>query len=229
MCNIGTLGLAINSRYDSVFGNSDIAALLSKFRIADHTFTRALNIFSIVVVTFSSTSIAVIIFSVFSIATLKWKKMLLLISVGLWSIITVATLVQIDLWGKFIATADTELEELISTELINNTSTYQHSHASGYFNRETSLSWNTLFVKAECCGVGINITNSFTDSYWYGNRRDSTSQRIPVQCCKSQTEVYPYASQYDTDCTYNLLNGYYHSEFYNVLKLLDIEIYEGIM
>lgn len=25
-------------------------------------------------------------------------------SVGLWSIITVATLVQIDLWGKFIAT-----------------------------------------------------------------------------------------------------------------------------
>ncbi|CAC5380742.1 unnamed protein product [Mytilus coruscus] len=212
VCNIGTLVLAIHVRYDYVFGNSDIQALLSKLRIADHTFTRALNMFSIVVVTFSSTSIAVIIFAVISIASMKWKRLLLLISVGLWSVVTVANVVQIGLWGKFIATADTELEDLISTELINNTYTYQHSHASGYFNRETSLSWNMLFVKAECCGVGINITNSLTTSYWYMYRRDSTSQRIPVQCCKSQTEVYPYANQYDTDCTNNLLNGYYRSQ-----------------
>lgn len=79
VCNIGTLGFAINVRYDSVFGNSDIEALLSKFRIADHTFTRALNLFSIAVVTFSATSIAVIIFAFFSIASLKWKRMFVLI------------------------------------------------------------------------------------------------------------------------------------------------------
>ncbi|CAC5423221.1 unnamed protein product [Mytilus coruscus] len=212
VCNIGTLGLAINVRYDSVFGNSDIEALLSKFRIADHTFTRALNIFSIVVVTFSATSIAVIIFTFFPIASLKWKRMLVLFSVGLWSIITLANIVEIGLWGKFISSADKELEDIISTELINNTYTYQHSQGSGYFNRETSLSWNSLFIKAECCGVGSNITNSFTASYWYMYRRDSTSQRIPVQCCKSQTEVYQYAYQYDSDCTANLVNGYYHSQ-----------------
>ncbi|XP_052065317.1 uncharacterized protein LOC127705091 [Mytilus californianus] len=168
--------------------------------------------FSIVVVTFSTTSIAVIIFTVFSIDSLKWKRMLLLISVGLWSMIAVANIVKIGLWGKFIASADKELEDLISTELMNNTYTYQNSQGSGYFNRETSLSWNTLFIKAECCGVGSNITHSFTASYWYVNRRDSTSQRIPVQCCKSQTEVYPYAYQYDTDCTANLVIGYYHSQ-----------------
>lgn len=34
----------------------------------------------------------------------KWKNDMFLQSLGLWSIITVATLVQIGLWGKFIAT-----------------------------------------------------------------------------------------------------------------------------
>ncbi|XP_071122544.1 uncharacterized protein [Mytilus edulis] len=124
--------------------------------------------------------------------------------------------------------ADTELEDLISTELRNNTYTYQRSHASGYFNRETSLSWNTLFIKGECCGVGINITNSFTASYWYGYRRDSNSQRIPVQCCKSQTEVYPYAYQYDTDCTYNLLNGYYHTQGCDKVIVNSLDLYSLI-
>ncbi|CAG2222686.1 unnamed protein product [Mytilus edulis] len=194
VCNIGTLGLAINVRYDSVFGNSDIEALLSKFRIADHTFTRALNLFSIAV------------------------------SVGLWSMIIVAKLVEIGLWGKFIASADKELEDLLNTELSNNTYTYQNSQGSGYFN-ETSLSWNTLFIKAECCGVGSNITNSFTASYWYRYRRDSTSQRIPVQCCKSQTEVHPYAHQYDTDCTHNLLNGYYHSQGCDIVLVDRLDSY----
>ncbi|XP_052065342.1 uncharacterized protein LOC127705130 isoform X2 [Mytilus californianus] len=155
VCNIGTLGLAIHIRYDSVFGNSDIQTLLSKFRIADHTFTRALNIFSIVVVTFSSTSIAVIIFAGVTMVSPKWKRILLFIGVGLWSIVTVANIVQIGLWGKFKACADTELEDLISTELINNTYTYRYSHASGYHYSETSLSWNTLFVKG-CDTVIVN-------------------------------------------------------------------------
>lgn len=79
VCNIGTLGLAVHIRYDYVFGNSDIETLLSKFRIADHTFTRALNIFSNVIVTFSSTTIAVIIFASMSIVSTKWKRILLFI------------------------------------------------------------------------------------------------------------------------------------------------------
>ncbi|XP_052066428.1 uncharacterized protein LOC127706055 [Mytilus californianus] len=210
VCNIGTLVLAINIRYDSLFGNSDIQALLSKFRIADHTFTRALNIFSIVVVTFSSTSIAVIIFSIISIVSPKWKKVLLFISVGLWSMIVVAGIVEIGLWGKYMASVDSDLEDKMRTELSSYYS-YMYSHASGHYHRETSLSWNTLFVKAECCGVGTYMPDSFTSSYWYIQKPDP-SQSIPVQCCKSQTEVYPYSSLYEEDCTNNLLDGYYYSQ-----------------
>ncbi|VDI43677.1 Hypothetical predicted protein, partial [Mytilus galloprovincialis] len=132
-------------------------------------------------------------------------------SAGLWSVILVANIVQIGLWGKFISSVDSDLEGKMRTELTSQYS-YMYSHASGHNHRETSLSWNTLFVKAGCCGVGTYMPDSFTSSDWYIHRRDSISQRIPVQCCKSQTEVYPYTSQYDTDCTYNLINGYYHSQ-----------------
>ncbi|CAC5407314.1 unnamed protein product [Mytilus coruscus] len=211
VCNIGTLVLAINIRYDSVFGNSDVQDLLSRFTLADHNLNRAVNIFSIVVVTFSSTTIAVILFAVVSMVSPKWKRVFLFISVGLWGIIVVASVVEIGLWGKYLASVDTDLEDKMRTELTSYFS-YMYSHASGHFHRETSLSWNTLFVKAGCCGVGTYMPDSFTSSYWYGNQRDSTSQRIPVQCCKSQTEVYPYTSLYDTDCTNNLLDNYYHSQ-----------------
>ncbi|XP_063417115.1 uncharacterized protein LOC134699451 [Mytilus trossulus] len=209
--NVGLLGIAINIRYDTVFGNSDIQDILSRFSIANHTFSKALNTFSIVVLTFSSLSIVAIIYSVVAIVSWRWRRIFLYTSAGLWCVILVANIVQIGLWGKFISSADSDLEGKMRTELASRYS-YMFSHASGHNHRETSLSWNTLFVKAECCGVGTYMPDSFISSDWYISRRDSNSQRIPVQCCKSQTDVYPYTSQYDTDCTYNLFNGYYHSQ-----------------
>ncbi|XP_052066418.1 uncharacterized protein LOC127706050 [Mytilus californianus] len=209
--NVGLLGIAIHIRYDTVFGNSDIKEILSRFSIAEHTLSKALNIFSIVVSTFSSLSIVAIMYSIVSIVSWRWRRIFLYTSAGLWSVILVASIAQIGLWGKFISSVDSDLEGKMRTELTSQYS-YMYSHASGHHHRETSLSWNTLFVKAECCGVGTYMPDSFTSSDWYMYRRDSTSQRIPVQCCKSQTEVYPYTSISDTDCTYNLFNGYYHSQ-----------------
>lgn len=43
------------------------------------------------------------------------------------------------------------------TELTSQYS-YMYSHASGHNHRETSLSWNTLFVKVRVC---INVYHSF--------------------------------------------------------------------
>ncbi|CAG2222694.1 unnamed protein product [Mytilus edulis] len=209
--NVGLLGIAINIRYDTVFGNSDIQDILSRFSIANHTFSKALNTFSIVVSTFSSLSIVAIIYSVVAIVSWRWRRIFLYTSAGLWSVILVANIVQIGLWGKFITSVDSDIEGKMRTELTSQFS-YMYSHASGHHHRETSLSWNTLFVKAECCGVGTYMPDSFTSSYWYMYRRDSASQRIPVQCCKSQTDVYPYTSLSDTDCTDNFFNGYYHSQ-----------------
>lgn len=71
--------MAIYVRYDSVFGNIDIQALLSEFIIADQTLTRALNMFSIVVVTFSSASIVLLIYSFGFMVSTKWRRLLLLI------------------------------------------------------------------------------------------------------------------------------------------------------
>ncbi|CAG2222687.1 unnamed protein product [Mytilus edulis] len=165
----GTLGLAIYVRYDSVFGNIDIQALLSEFIIADQTLTGALNMFSIVLVTFSSVSIALLIFTVCSMVSPKWKRLLMFINVGLWCFITVANLVQIGLWKEFMS-------------------------------------------QAKCCGVRTEVFALFGTSYWRLYQADLNSQIIPVQCCKSQTEVYPYGSEYDFNCTHTLLSGYYYDQ-----------------
>lgn len=77
--NVGLLGIAINIRYDKIFGNSDIQELLSRFSIADHTFSKALNSFSIVVTTFSSMAIAAFVFSIVAIVSWRWRKIYLLI------------------------------------------------------------------------------------------------------------------------------------------------------
>lgn len=76
ICSIVVLCLAINIRYDKVFGNSDIEDIFSRLNVTDHTFSRAINIFSIVTVTFSSVSIAVVIFSIVVMAVQKWKSVL---------------------------------------------------------------------------------------------------------------------------------------------------------
>ncbi|CAC5380729.1 unnamed protein product [Mytilus coruscus] len=99
------------------------------------------------------------------------------------------------------------LEETLQNDIIR----YQYSHASAHYDTY-SLYWNTLFIKclktkyiltlqAQCCGVGTTNVWSMNGSYWFARNRDSSYQQIPVQCCKSQTVVYPYASKTDTDCT----------------------------
>ncbi|XP_071181611.1 uncharacterized protein [Mytilus edulis] len=124
---------------------------------------------------------------------------------------TVVNLVQIGLWKEFMSQADTDIEHRISIKYVNSHYTYMFSHASGHYDRETSLSWNTLFVKAKCCGVSTEVFALFGTSNWR-YQADSNSQYIPVQCCKSQTEVYPYGSEYDFNCTHSLLSGYYHDQ-----------------
>ncbi|CAG2224585.1 unnamed protein product [Mytilus edulis] len=132
-------------------------------------------------------------------------------SAGLWSVIMVGNIVQIGLWGKFISSVDASLTERLQTAL----SAYQYSHASArydYYPWDVSLGWNTLFVKAECCGVGASFLSSFTSSSWYYFGDRASGQNIPAQCCVSQTEVYPYESKSNTDCTNSLFSGYYFSQ-----------------
>ncbi|CAC5393355.1 unnamed protein product [Mytilus coruscus] len=177
--NIGLLGIAINIRYDKIFGNSYIKEILTRFSIADHTFSKALNTFSFVVSIFSSLSIVAVIFSTVAIVSWRWRRVLLF-------------------------TVDTSLTERLQNLLYE----YQFSHVSGLYG-DTSLGWNTLFVKAECCGVGTSIVCSFTSSVWYNSLPGIS---IPVQCCASQTDVYPYESKYDHNCTSVLADGYYHKQ-----------------
>ncbi|VDI45780.1 Hypothetical predicted protein [Mytilus galloprovincialis] len=210
--NVGLLGIAIHIRYDTVFGNSDIQNILSRFSIADHTFSRALNIFSIVVSFFSSLSIVAVLYSVVAIVSWKWRRIFLFTSAGLWGVIVVANITQIGLWGKFISSVDSTLTERLQTVL----TAYYYSHASARYDYnpwDVSLGWNTLFAKAECCGVGMSFLSSFTSASWYNSGdRDRPSQTMPVQCCVSQTDVFPYESKYDSDCTHSLFSGYYFSQ-----------------
>ncbi|CAC5380728.1 unnamed protein product [Mytilus coruscus] len=70
---------------------------------------------------------------------------------------------------------------------------------------------SSLITKTECCGVGTSFLSSFTSSYWYtfGDRHNQT---VPVQCCVSQTVVYPYESRYDVGCTAAGIYGHYHPQ-----------------
>ncbi|CAG2245122.1 unnamed protein product [Mytilus edulis] len=156
ICNLVLLCLAINIRYDKVFGNSDIRDIFSRINITNHTFSRAINIFFIVTVAFSSVSIAVVILSIVFMILSKWKSV---------------------------------LHFVVSSELENEL--------------------RTLF--AECCGVGSLIESSFTSTDWYTSS-DRSGHRIPVQCCKSQSDVFPYADRYDSNCTNSMLDGYFNTQ-----------------
>lgn len=57
--------------------------------------------------------------------------------------------------------------------------------------------------------MGESSLNS-TDWYKHGDR--SADQRIPVQCCISQTDVFPYSARTDTNCTTSMHDGSFHSE-----------------
>lgn len=67
-------------------------------------------------------------------------------------------------------------------------------------------------LQAKCCGVGESNSQSFHGSEWFKSYYNTTNQHIPVQCCKSQTVLYPYASQTDNKCTKLLLNDSYHTQ-----------------
>ncbi|XP_052066427.1 uncharacterized protein LOC127706054 [Mytilus californianus] len=211
MCSLVVLCLAINIRYDKVFGNSDIQDIFSRINVTDHTFTRAVNIFSIVTVTFSSVSISVVIFSIFVMALPKWKSVLNIVTAGLLSAVVVANIVQIGLWGKFLAGVSSELENELRAQFVSQDGGYQYSQNSATYDTSLSLSWNTLFVQAECCGVGSLIESSFTSTKWYSSG-DRSGNRIPVQCCLSQSDVFPYSTRTDSHCTSSMLDGYFYSQ-----------------
>ncbi|XP_076116832.1 uncharacterized protein LOC143084305 [Mytilus galloprovincialis] len=211
--NLAVLCLAINIRFDKVFGNSDIQELFSEINISNHTFTSAINTFSIVTVTFSSLSIAVVIFSYVVMAIPKWKSILSFVTAVLLCFVAVANIIQEGLWVTFIINESSDLrDELMNQFSSSGTSGYHYSDYSGHYDSELSLSWNTLFVQAECCGVGLmNAMSFFYDTSWYNFPSDNF---IPVQCCISQTDVFPYSTKEDRNCTQVSLTqeGYFHSE-----------------
>ncbi|CAC5380744.1 unnamed protein product [Mytilus coruscus] len=211
ICSLVVLCLAINIRYDKVFGNSDIQEIFSRINVTDHTFTRAINIFSIVTVTFSSVSIAVVIFSIVVITLPKWKSVLKIVTAGLLCAVAVANIVQIGLWGKFLAGVSSELENELRAQFVSENGGYRYSQNSATYDTSLSLSWNTLFVQAECCGVGSLIESSFTSTKWYSSG-DRSGNRIPVQCCISQSDVFPYSTREDSHCTSSMLDGYFYSQ-----------------
>ncbi|XP_076116464.1 uncharacterized protein LOC143083941 isoform X1 [Mytilus galloprovincialis] len=226
--NIVVICLAINIRFDKVFGNSDIQELFSKINIADHTFTSAINTFSIVTVTFSSLSIAVVIFSFIVMALPKWKSVLSFVSAGVLCIVAVANLLQEGLWVIFFNNVSSELEDELMKQFNSTNGGYDYSDKSATHDLSLSFSWNTLFVQAECCGVGPRIESSFKSTYWYVYGDRSAGQRIPVQCCISQTDVFPYSTRTDSNCTTSMLDGYYRSQSCDVAVKERLEIYNTI-
>ncbi|CAC5380731.1 unnamed protein product [Mytilus coruscus] len=186
MCSLVVICLAINIRYDKVFGNSDIDDIFSRLNVTDHTFSRAMHIFSIMTVTFSSVSIAAVIFSIVVMALPKWKSVLNIV-------------------------VSSELENELRAQFESQDGGYQYSQNSATYDTSLSLSWNTLFVQAECCGVGSLIESSFMSTKWY-SFGDISGNRIPVQCCISQSDVFPYSTREESNCTSVMLNGYFHSQ-----------------
>lgn len=92
-------------------------------------------------------------------------------------------------------------------------------HSTTYFFIVQKLKY-ILTLQAQCCGVGTSNVMSMTGSSWFTSNRDSSYQQIPVQCCKSQTVVYPYASKTDTDCTNSTITGLYHTQVCKLKPIL---------
>ncbi|CAC5375467.1 unnamed protein product [Mytilus coruscus] len=80
-------------------------------------------------------------------------------------------------------------------------------------------------LQAKCCGVGASNILSIRGSKWFEDNYNLTNQHIPVQCCKSQTVLYPYASKTDTDCTHLLRNDSYHTQGCDAAIENQIEMY----
>ncbi|CAC5423219.1 unnamed protein product [Mytilus coruscus] len=232
ICNLVVLCLAINIRYDKVFGNSDIQELFSRISIANYyNFMKTINVFSIVNVTFSSVSIANVIFSIVLLVLPKWKRVLSFVSIGLLCIVAVGNFIQVGLFMKFFNNVSSGLDDRLMNQF--NTSYrynggYDYSDYSATHESSSSLSWNTLFVQAECCGVGPRIESSFESTYWYIHGDRSVGEEIPVQCCISQSNVFPYNTSRDVRCNSPILEGYFHSQSCDVAVNIRLRIYSTV-
>ncbi|XP_052066419.1 uncharacterized protein LOC127706052 isoform X1 [Mytilus californianus] len=228
ICSLVVLCLAINIRYDKVFGNLDIQDIFARINVTDHTFSRAINIFFIVTVTFSSLSIATVILSIIAMISPKWKPVLHFAAAGLLCSVLVANVVQTGLWGKYLAGVSLELENELKAQFVSYAGGYYYSHHSATYDWSLSLSWNALFVQAECCGVGPRIESSFESTYWYIHGDRSVGEKIPVQCCISQSNVFPYSTSRDVRCNSPILEGYFHSKSCDVAVNIRLKIYSTV-
>ncbi|XP_063417125.1 uncharacterized protein LOC134699464 [Mytilus trossulus] len=158
----------------------------------------------------------------------KWKSVLSFVSAGVLCIVAVANLLQEGLWVIFFNNVSAELEDELMKQFNSTNGGYDYSDKSATRDLSLSFSWNTLFVQAECCGVGPWIESSFKSTYWYTYGDRSAGQRIPVQCCISQTDVFPYSTRTDSNCTTSMLDGYYRSQSCDVAVKERLEIYSTI-
>ncbi|CAC5398192.1 unnamed protein product [Mytilus coruscus] len=111
------------------------------------------------------------------------------------------------------------INQALEEKLLHVIHDYEYSDASEPSYELYSVKWNTLFIKAKCCGVGAFNIVSLNESIWYSSRRGSAAnQQIPVQCCKSQTVLYPYTSREDKNCTYSLSPGSYYTQICFIMK-----------
>lgn len=72
--NIGLFGLAINIRYDSIFGNIEIQDLLSQIKSENISIKSTTEYFSIVAVTFSIISILASLYSTIIVTVKVYEK-----------------------------------------------------------------------------------------------------------------------------------------------------------
>lgn len=82
--SVGVLVLAINIRYDLVFGNRYIQNLLSQIHIENISLQATINYFSIVTVTFTAINILASIYSTIIIVMVceKWRyRLTILVSI----------------------------------------------------------------------------------------------------------------------------------------------------
>ncbi|VDI36250.1 Hypothetical predicted protein [Mytilus galloprovincialis] len=101
-----------------------------------------------------------------------------------------------------------------------------HTHTEHRFNAKTKK-----VHEAECCGVGPNIESSFESTDWrlHPFVYNSVGQRIPVQCCISQSNVFPYSTVKDSNCTSSMVaDGYFHSQSCDVVVKNRLEAYSTI-
>lgn len=115
-----------------------------------------------------------------SIKECLWAYIIILVVLILLQIVVVA------LWIFMRQTGD----EWFRGQLLEQLDNYEGPEATD----DVSKGWNTLFMKAKCCGVNNqyssgSTTNDFRDrgSKWWNNNRQPT-ENVPASCCKGATQ-----------------------------------------